>query len=94
MKHFERVLAAGTLAGALLFATGANAAAPAAAPAPAAERVCADGTTSTAGKGACSGHGGIAKAAAKCKDGSMYTGKSRQGACSGKGGVDKWLDGK
>ena len=28
---------------------------------------------------------------AKCKDGSMYSGKSRQGACSSHGGVAQWL---
>ena|SRR5689334_23045678 len=28
---------------------------------------------------------------AKCKDGSMYSGTSRQGACSSHGGVAQWL---
>lgn len=28
---------------------------------------------------------------AKCKDGSTYSGKTRQGACSGHGGVVEWL---
>lgn len=30
---------------------------------------------------------------AKCKDGSMYSGTSRQGACSSHGGVAEWLTG-
>jgi hypothetical protein len=30
---------------------------------------------------------------AKCKDGSMYSGTSRQGACSSHGGVATWLTG-
>ena len=59
--------------------------------------VCVDGTTSTAaGRGACSGHGGVdakATAAAKkagknavtCADGTMS--KGGQGACSGHGGI-------
>ena len=59
--------------------------------------VCVDGTTSTAaGRGACSGHGGVdakatagAKKAGKnavmCADGTMS--KGGQGACSGHGGI-------
>jgi len=34
-----------------------------------------------------------AKESAKCKDGSMYSGASRQGACSSHGGVAEWLTG-
>ena len=67
---------------------------------------CKDGTTANAGRGACHGHGGVAKdksgtsgAAATggsapnvtCKDGTTATGG--RGACRGHGGVDTWLDG-
>ena len=31
------------------------------------------------------------KESAKCKDGTMYSGASRQGACSSHGGVAEWL---
>ncbi|HKE43816.1 MAG TPA: DUF3761 domain-containing protein [Steroidobacteraceae bacterium] len=53
---------------------------------------CKDGSSSKAGHGACSHHGGVQPATAKCKDGSMYYGESHSGACSSHGGVDKWLD--
>ena len=33
------------------------------------------------------------KESAKCKDGTMYSGASRQGACSSHGGVAEWLTG-
>jgi hypothetical protein len=52
---------------------------------------CKDGTTSQSGKGACSHHGGVQAATAKCKDGSMSYSKDRNGACSQHGGVDQWL---
>ena len=64
---------------------------------------CNDGTTSTAtGRGACSSHGGVQKAAApapagataKCKDGTYSMAKNHQGACSKHGGVGEWLDKK
>jgi hypothetical protein len=58
---------------------------------------CKDGTTSTAGPGACSHHGGVAKDAAggapgaaaqvRCKDGTSAN--AGPGACSHHGGVDK-----
>lgn len=59
---------------------------------------CMDGASSKGGKGACSGHGGINKAAppagatARCKDGSYYTQKEHKGACGKHGGVADWLD--
>jgi len=49
---------------------------------------CKDGTTSKAGHGACSHHGGVdpnGPPAALCKDGT--TSKAGQGACSHHGGV-------
>src|SRR5262249_14666565 len=63
---------------------------------------CKDGTTSAAGRGACSHHGGVAKsgtdatategsaaaaAPVTCKDGT--TSKGGRGACRGHGGVAK-----
>jgi hypothetical protein len=57
----------------------------------AAEVTCTDGTTSHAGRGACSHHGGMAKATAKCKDGSLSYAKHHTGACSHHGGVVQWL---
>lgn len=94
-------------------APAAAPAAPAAAPAApavtpaAAMPKCKDGTISkVAGRGACSGHGGVAKdgeaappappppppgSTARCKDGSYSQAKSRSGACSGHGGVADWL---
>jgi len=57
-----------------------------------ATKTCKDGTTSTAaGRGACSGHGGVSTA--KCKDGTYSKSKHRSGTCSKHGGVDQWLDG-
>lgn len=50
---------------------------------------CKDGETSRPGRGACSGHGGIAsdgKSGVVCKDGS-FSDNSGRGACSGHGGV-------
>jgi Protein of unknown function (DUF3761) len=55
---------------------------------------CKDGSTSKAGHGACSHHGGVAPATAKCKDGTSWYNKEHSGACSDHGGVDKWLDNK
>ena len=89
-------------------AAPATPAAPAAPTAPAAAMPkCKDGTVSkVAGRGACSGHGGVAKdgaaeppappppppgSTARCKDGSYSQAKSRSGACSGHGGVADWL---
>ena len=63
---------------------------------------CKDGTTATAGRGACHGHGGVAKdksgaseaaatggsaATVTCKDGTTAT--AGRGACHGHGGVAK-----
>ena len=53
---------------------------------------CKDGTTSKSGKGACSHHGGVQNATAKCKDGTMSYSKGRSGACSQHGGVAEWLE--
>jgi hypothetical protein len=93
MKRIDTVLGTAALFAALALGSAAPTPALAAAKA-AAPTTCADGTTSTAtGKGACSGHGGVVKATAKCKDGTSYSGKEHQGACSGHGGVEKWLDG-
>jgi hypothetical protein len=50
------------------------------------DATCKDGTSSKGGRGACSGHGGIAKMVG-CKDGS--TSVSGRGACSHHGGVGK-----
>jgi hypothetical protein len=55
------------------------------------EVTCKDGTTSKAGRGACSHHGGIAAATARCKDGTMSYAKQHEGACSHHGGVANWL---
>ena len=55
---------------------------------------CKDGSTAKAGQGACSHHGGMAPATAKCKDGSFWYNKEHSGACSDHGGVDQWLDEK
>jgi hypothetical protein len=63
---------------------------PSAAPAAAATVICSDGASSTAGKGACSHHGGVATA--KCKDGSYTKTKSHSGACAKHGGVAQFLD--
>jgi hypothetical protein len=48
---------------------------------------CKDGSTSKAGQGACSHHGGVATTPpmVKCKDGAMS--HAGRGACSGHGGV-------
>ena len=53
---------------------------------------CKDGSESKAGHGACSHHGGVAPATAKCKDGTMSYSENHSGACANHGGVDKWLD--
>lgn len=63
---------------------------------------CMDGAKSKGGQGACSGHGGINKDAAKsappagatarCKDGTYHMNKEHQGACGKHGGVADWLD--
>jgi hypothetical protein len=55
---------------------------------------CKDGSTSKAGQGACSHHGGVQNATAKCKDGSYSYAKDHAGACANHGGVDAWLDSK
>ena len=50
---------------------------------------CKDGETSRPGRGACSGHGGIAsdgKSGVVCKDGS-FSDTTGRGACSGHGGI-------
>ncbi len=87
----------------LFFLTSAGRADDAAAP-----TTCKDGTTSTAtGRGACSGHGGVQKAAkaapaatpapaavsatAKCKDGTYSKSKVHTGSCSHHGGVAQFL---
>ena len=52
---------------------------------------CKDGTTSTStGKGTCSGHGGVQKTpkTTTCTDGSTST-STGKGTCSGHGGVKK-----
>jgi len=52
---------------------------------------CKDGETSRPGKGACSGHGGIAadgKSGVLCTDGS-FSDSAGRGACSGHGGLAK-----
>ncbi len=54
-----------------------------------ADTTCKDGTTSTStGKGSCSGHGGVQKTVTTCKDGTTSTSKGK-GSCSGHGGVQK-----
>lgn len=53
---------------------------------------CKDGSSSKPGHGACSHHGGVKPATAKCKDGTMSYAEDHSGACAGHGGVDKWLD--
>jgi len=54
---------------------------------------CGDGTSSSStGKGACSHHGGVKTATAKCKDGSLSYAKQHSGACSKQGGVAEFLD--
>ena len=80
----------------LLFLAGAVAL-PAQAATPSSDEAmvtCKDGSTSKAGQGACSHHGGVAPATAKCKDGTSWYNKEHSGACSDHGGVDKWLDTK
>src|SRR5260221_7989634 len=70
---------------------------------------CTDGTTSKAGRGACSHHGSVAKAntgTAPAADGKSkpagatakcedgtYSHSTHNGACSHHGGVAQWLDG-
>jgi hypothetical protein len=109
-KIFINLASATLLAGSAIVLAQAPAA-PAAPAAPTAPAVampkCKDGTVSkVAGRGACSGHGGVAKdgaaeppaplppppgSTARCKDGSYSQAKSRSGACSGHGGVADWL---
>jgi hypothetical protein len=48
---------------------------------------CKDGTTSPAGRGACSHHGGLSTATVACTDGT--TSKPGRGACSHHGGIAK-----
>ena len=47
--------------------------------------------TTTAQAPAAKSSTGAATEQAKCKDGSMYSGTSRQGACSSHGGVAEWI---
>ncbi len=57
----------------------------------AAPTACKDGTTSTStGKGTCSGHGGVQKTpkTTACTDGTTST-STGKGTCSGHGGVKK-----
>jgi hypothetical protein len=89
VDHVEIVMNLRTVALAVL-ALGAFAAplAFAADTAPVVAVSCKDGTTSKAGHGACSHHGGVdpnGPAAVMCKDGT--TSKAGQGACSHHGGV-------
>jgi len=62
---------------------------------------CKDGTTATAGKGACKDHGGVVKvplsqqaagATAKCNDGTYWHSTAHAGACLHHHGVAKWYD--
>ena len=89
MLYVACLLAAGWLAPGMTMAAGE-----------AATVTCKDGTTATGGRGACHGHGGVAKApkASKseeaapaamvtCKDGSSS--KGGRGACRGHGGIAK-----
>ncbi len=87
-----------TLGAALVLALVAMVPIDASAAAKAATVVCKDGTTDEGGRGACSGHGGVDKAATEaradeavgmvvCKDGTES--KGGRGACTGHGGVDK-----
>ena len=55
---------------------------------------CKDGSMSKAGQGACSHHGGVQNATAKCKDGTHSYAKDHAGACANHGGVEEWLDSK
>ena len=60
---------------------------------------CGDGTMGTAGRGACTRHGGVALdddtnakgAIAQCKDGMYSHLATRRGACGRHGGVVKWM---
>ena len=62
---------------------------------------CKDGTTATAGRGACSQNGGVARvplsqqaagATAKCTDGTYWHSTAHSGACLHHHGVAEWYD--
>jgi len=84
-----------TIVGALLLLGGT-----ASAKAPATVK-CKDGTSATAGRGACSQNGGVARvplsqraagATAKCNDGTYWHSTAHSGACLHNHGVAEWYD--